>query len=138
MINYTYPPNLNGYGYSRDKAKQLMGYDTGGYTGAWGDSGKLALLHEKELVLNKEDTANMLTAIDMIRQISSMIDLNAMSSMKGLGGILAAGGVGQTMGGIEQHIEIHASFPDATDHSEIEEAFHNLLNSASQYANRKV
>ncbi len=138
LINYTYPPNLNGYGYSRDKAKQLMGYDTGGYTGAWGDSGKLALLHEKELVLNKEDTANMLTAIDMIRQISSMIDLNAMSSMKGLGGVLAAGGVGQTMGGIEQHIEIHASFPDATDHSEIEEAFHNLLNSASQYANRKL
>ena len=138
LINYTYPPNLNGYGYSRDKAKQLMGYDTGGYTGAWGDSGKLALLHEKELVLNKEDTANMLTAIDMIRQISSMIDLNAMSSMKGLGGMLTAGGVGQTMGGIEQHIEIHASFPDATDHSEIEEAFHNLLNSASQYANRKL
>ena len=139
LINYTYPPNLNGYGYSREKAKSLMGYDTGGYTGEWGDtSGRLALLHQKELVLNQEDTANMLSAIEMIRQISSLIDLNAMSSMKGLGGMLAAGGVGQTMGGIEQHIEIHASFPDATDHSEIEEAFHNLLNSASQYANRKV
>lgn len=139
LINYTYPPNLNGYGYSREKAKSLMGYDTGGYTGEWGDtSGRLALLHQKELVLNQEDTANILSAIDMIRQISSLIDLNAMSSMKGLGGMLAAGGVGQTMGGIEQHIEIHASFPDATDHSEIEEAFHNLLNSASQYANRKL
>lgn len=139
LINYTYPPNLNGYGYSREKAKSLMGYDTGGYTGEWGDtSGRLALLHQKELVLNQEDTANMLSAIEMIRQISSLIDLNAMSSMKGLGGMLAAGGVGQTMGGIEQHIEIHASFPDATDHSEIEEAFHNLLNSASQYANRKL
>ena len=139
LINYTYPPNLNGYGYSREKAKSLMGYDTGGYTGEWGDtSGRLALLHQKELVLNQEDTANMLSAIEMIRQISSLIDLNAMSSMKGLGGMLAAGGVGQTMSGIEQHIEIHASFPDATDHSEIEEAFHNLLNSASQYANRKL
>ena len=139
LINYTYPPKLNGMGKSRDEAKRLMGYDTGGYTGEWGDSsGKLALLHQKELVLNEDDTANFLSAIDMIRQISSMIDLNAMSSMKGLSAMLAAGGVGQTMGGIEQHIEIHASFPDATDHSEIEEAFHNLLNSASQYANRKL
>lgn len=139
LINYTYPPNLNGMGYSREKAKGLMGYDTGGYTGAWGDnSGRLALLHQKELVLNQEDTANMLSAIDMIRQISSMIDLNAMSSMKGLGGILSAGGVGGNPGAFEQHVEIHASFPDATDHSEIEEAFNNLLNSASQYANRKL
>ena len=119
--------------------KLVGSYDTGGYTGEWGDtSGRLALLHQKELVLNQEDTANMLSAIEMIRQISSMIDLNAMSSMKGLGGMLTAGGVGQTMGGIEQHIEIHASFPDANNHSEIEEAFNNLLNSASQYANRKV
>ena len=139
LINYTYPTNLNGMGKSRDEAKRLMGYDTGGYTGEWGDnSGKLALLHQKELVLNEDDTANFLSAIDMIRQISSMIDLNAMSSMKGLGAMLAAGGVGQTTGAIEQHIEINASFPDATNHSEIEEAFHNLLNTASQYANRKL
>jgi uncharacterized membrane protein YgcG len=139
LINYTYPPNLNGMGKSRSEAKRLMGYDTGGYTGEWGDqSGKLALLHQKELVLNSEDTANMLAAIDMVRQISSMIDLNAMSSMKGLGALLSAGGVGAGGGNFEQHVEIHASFPDATDHSEIEEAFNNLLNSASQYANRKL
>lgn len=31
-------------------------FRTGGYTGSWGESGKLAVLHEKELVLNKEDT----------------------------------------------------------------------------------
>ena len=31
-------------------------YDTGGYTGKWGPEGKLATLHEKELVLNKQDT----------------------------------------------------------------------------------
>jgi hypothetical protein len=28
-------------------------YDTGGYTGDFGPEGKLAFLHEKELVLNK-------------------------------------------------------------------------------------
>jgi hypothetical protein len=31
-------------------------FDTGGYTGKWGPEGKLATLHEKELVLNKQDT----------------------------------------------------------------------------------
>jgi hypothetical protein len=31
----------------------LVGFDTGGYTGSWGSYGKLAMLHEKEMVLNK-------------------------------------------------------------------------------------
>jgi hypothetical protein len=43
-----------------DDAEELA---TGGYTGEWGDSGKLAVLHEKELVLNKNDTANFLDAL---------------------------------------------------------------------------
>jgi hypothetical protein len=37
--------------------------DTGGYTGEWGHSGKLAMLHEKELVLNANDTSNFLDAL---------------------------------------------------------------------------
>jgi hypothetical protein len=31
---------------------------------------------------------------------------------------------------------ITAEFPNATNHDEIEEAFSNLINTASQYANR--
>ena len=38
---------------------------------------------------------------------------------------------------IDQNVTITASFPNATNHSEIEEAFTNLINKASQYANRK-
>ena len=34
-------------------------------------------------------------------------------------------------------VTITAEFPNATNHSEIEEAFTNLINKASQYANRK-
>jgi hypothetical protein len=49
---------------------QLSGYDTGGYTGKWGPEGKLAILHEKEIVLNKEDTENFLTATSILREIS--------------------------------------------------------------------
>ena len=59
---------------------------SGGYTGDWGDSsGRWALLHTKELVLNKEDTANILNAVDMVRGFSSVLDGNvgAMSTRLG-------------------------------------------------------
>jgi hypothetical protein len=35
------------------RKSDLIGFDTGGYTGSWGAYGKLAMLHEKEMVLNK-------------------------------------------------------------------------------------
>ena len=38
---------------------------------------------------------------------------------------------------LEQKVEITAEFPNVNDHYEIEEAFNNLINTASQYANRK-
>ena len=46
----------------KDQGEEFS-FDTGGYTGAWGQAGKLAVLHEKELVLNKYDTENLLQAI---------------------------------------------------------------------------
>lgn len=49
--------------------KDLEGFATGGYTGEWGKDGKIAMLHEKELVLNAKDTENMLTMIKFIREI---------------------------------------------------------------------
>ena len=70
LIDYMYPKNLGGYGYSESYARQLMGYRTGGYTGEWtGDEGKLAILHSKELVLNADDTENILSAVSIIRDI---------------------------------------------------------------------
>ena len=60
-----------GYSYYYDKALELVqSYDTGGYTGDWGPEGKLAVLHEKELVLNAQDTENFLTATTMLHEIS--------------------------------------------------------------------
>jgi peptidoglycan hydrolase-like protein with peptidoglycan-binding domain len=35
---------------------KLIKFDTGGYTGDWGGSGRLAVLHEKERVLNQSQT----------------------------------------------------------------------------------
>jgi hypothetical protein len=123
------------YGWLRKD--QLTGFDTGGYTGNWGDtSGRLALLHQKELVLNASDTANLLSIVDMVREIANIIDLNAAAASGVYSSITSAGGIATGGSGMTQHVEIHASFPDAVDHSEIEQAFNNLINTASQYANR--
>lgn len=109
-------------------------FDTGGYTGSWGSEGRMAMLHEKEIVLNKADTANLLTAVDMIRQVAKIIDLNAYSSA-GFGSSImgmASGSAGQ----FEQNVHITAEFPNATDRNEIYAAFTDIVNLASQYANR--
>ena len=111
-------------------------FDTGGYTGSWGPEGKAAILHEKELVLNKQDTANLLTTVGFVRDLTHMISMNASVASTGLG-TLFMGGVGQGGGYLDQNVTIHAEFPNATNHSEIEEAFGNLINMASQFANRK-
>jgi hypothetical protein len=56
---------------------KLAGYDTGGYTGDWGNEGRLAMLHQKEIVLNASDTENFLRAVEIVREIAGVIDLNA-------------------------------------------------------------
>ena len=116
--------------------KYLLRYDTGGYTGSWGPSARLALLDEKELVLDKYDTANFLTALGVLDSILETINLNAISSSLGSPNVRSAN-VNNTSNNLEQKVTIHAEFPYATDRNEIQEAFNNLINTASQYANRK-
>jgi hypothetical protein len=92
------------------------------------------LLHQKEIVLNKDDTANLLSAVDMIRQIAKVIDLNAYSSA-GFGSSILTAGSGSA-GQFEQNVHITAEFPNATNREEIYAAFNDIVNLASQYANR--
>ena len=115
----------------------LKSLDTGGYTGSWGPEGRLAMLHQKEIVLNAHDTENFLTAIGIVRDISDQIEKNAlvMASQNAFANYKAQ--VNHSSDTLQQEVTIHAEFPNATNHSEIEEAFRNLTNYASQYANRK-
>lgn len=109
-------------------------YDTGGYTGSWGNEGRWALLHEKELVLNKNDTSNLLTTITLLHDLMARLDqASAWSALRELTPASAAA----TTEILEQNVHIEASFPNAVDHNEIEQAFENIVNLASQYANRK-
>lgn len=128
-----------GYDYYYEKALELANsYDTGGYTGVWGPDGKLAILHQKELILNATDTENMLAAVSMIREISKMIDLQAYQSQIqnsfAMNAIMPQSNKEQI---VQQTVEIKADFPGVTSHNEIEEALNNLMNTASQYAFRR-
>lgn len=114
----------------------ISSFQTGGYTGAWGPEGKFATLHEKELVLNAGDTSNFLKAVEIVRAISSTLDQQAMLAGLGLSNVHAATPVDNSTT-LEQEVTIHAEFPNVTDRNEIEEAFNNLIGTASQYASRK-
>lgn len=112
----------------------LKKYDTGGYTGEWGQDGKLAVLHQKELVLNASDTANMLDIVNVVRDIVRQIDAQALYSRGRRFDLPRIETRAETL---EQNVHIEANFPNATNHQEIEQAFDNLINLASQYANKK-
>ena len=112
-------------------------YDTGGYTGEWGPEGRIAMLHQKEIVLNAHDTENLLTAVDMVRSISNQLEQNALAMRYAEALSRYHGQVTSGTDILQQEIHITAEFPNATNHFEIEEAFRNMANLASQYANRK-
>ena len=116
-----------------NKVGGLPTFDTGGYTGDWGSNeGKLAILHQKEQIFNQEDTARILVA----SKILQTIDLQAKSA-SGMFSNIFSPKVKDNNQVIEQSVHIEASFPNAVNHAEIEEAFNNLSNKAIQYANRK-
>lgn len=122
---------------SKYEKANTSSFDTGGYTGEWGGTGKIAMLHEKELILNKDDTANFLEAIGISRDlVNSVIELNARSSGMGLGSLTAAGAETANSQTLEQYVTITAEFPGVVNHNEIVEALSDLNNIASQYANR--
>lgn len=117
-----------------DKTLSAIGFKTGGYTGAWGPEGKLAILHEKELILNQDDTQNILSTVSLIRELVNMIDAQAASAS--LFNLISTPSPNPNTNILEQKVEITAEFPNVNDRYEIEEAFNNLVNRASQYANK--
>jgi hypothetical protein len=62
-------------------------FDTGGYTGTWGPEGRMAMLHQKEIVLNAHDTENFLTAVEIVRTMSNQLEANAKLAQMGLGAL---------------------------------------------------
>ena len=125
-----------GWWYRVGQLRGVAALDTGGYTGEWDSSGRIALLHQKELVLNAHDTENFLAGINILRDITAAIDLQALSQRQMLSS-LSSSSIDTQSRVLEQQVTITAEFPNATERNEIEAAFDSLLNRASQFANRK-
>ena len=115
--------NLGNYAYSKFKS--------GGYTGEWGDTGRLAVLHQKELVLNQADTKNILHAVNLVRDLNQSMGGRVAGMLDSVRGGFSLQG---TNSAVEQNVHITAEFPGVRDSKEIEDALNNLINSASQYA----
>lgn len=124
----------------------ISGYESGGYTGEF-SNGRLAILHEKELVLNQEDTRNILAAVELVRSFTpdliNSIEKTLDSNVASFIGMLASRmdnstPVASTHDTIEQTVTIeHVEFPNVTSADEINEAFATIVNDAAQWANRK-
>ena len=126
------------------------GYATGGYTGDWDqgipgtDNGRLAILHQKELVLNADDTSNMLKAVEVVRQLfNSNIISGIAQSLLNIGNEGLLGGISSGIQSMTSHISnsvasnnssitINADFSGVHDADEIYEAFTQLQNTALQ------
>ena len=128
------------------KKESISGYDTGGYTGDWKSSeGRLAFLHQKELVLNAKDTENMLKMLDISRSMTSvmssvsnkikdmMYQIDKTNSIKNMNSKTQLQDISNQL---EQSVHIEATFPNVSQSHEIEDAFNNLINIAAQRAYR--
>ena len=119
------------------KETDLQTLDTGGYTGEWGPEGKLALLHQKELVLNASQTEDLLMTMELLDSIIKQIDMMTMNNK--INQMSAA--MNQAISAmyreqVAQEVHIEANFPNATDRNEIYQALEMLANDASQFINR--
>lgn len=124
---------------------RMESYDTGGYTGDWGSDGRLAVLHQKELVLNQEDTKNMLAAVQSIRELApsmiaemrARISSTAAASQSLFGsrysGMRSAFDRKATE--LAQSVQINADFPGVRDAIEIKEALESLVQTSAQRIN---
>lgn len=124
--NYVYLKELQAY----VRRSMLQSLDTGGYTGEWGTEGRLAMLHQKELVLNAKDTENILNVVDIVRQMMNQVQ-NMNNSINSIG-VQSSASTGQ----LEQNVHIEATFPNVSNANEVQSALENLVNTASQYAFR--
>jgi TP901 family phage tail tape measure protein len=99
----------------------ISSFETGGYTG---NEEGMAYLHKKEVILNKEDTRNVLNAVKIMRKFTTSmkdkIDFKNLSKASGS----------------NQSVTIHSNFPNVSSAEEIKKAFAAMSNEALQYAYR--
>ncbi|MBO7079321.1 MAG: hypothetical protein J6W64_05875 [Bacilli bacterium] len=83
--------------------------------------------------MNKEDTKNILGTVEMVRKLSSKIDLNAQTARYAFNyhPIISEPRPIDKELQVDQTVTISAEFPNVQNRTEIEEAFTTLINQAS-------
>ena len=94
------------------------------------------MLHEKELVLNKQDTSNILMAVSIVRTLSAKLSDMTNNMMNSINSHNTATAIPTQDQTLEQNVKIEASFPNVKNSNDIEQALNNLVNTASMYAMR--
>ena len=93
------------------------------------------MLHEKEIVLNQTDTANILDAVAIVRGIGDMLASLQSNWLSNLSSVqVPTISNSETNNSTAQTVNITAEFPNASSATEIEKALKNLVNIASQRA----
>lgn len=134
----------DGYALDSGRAKDFMEngmeavweyYSKGGYTGNKGIRGVdsiPAMLAPGEYVLNHDDTTKILSAVQLLRGLSS----GALTAAANAIAKLANGSIPQTTQSeqipVQQDVHIEATFPNVSVASEIEDALNNLVNETVQ------
>ena len=122
----------------------LIGYRSGGYLGDRfnsneivpnSDGGKLIVGHPGELILNKEDTENILNAVDMVRGMVSLARNGSYSDIiKQSSGIVDINSFKDINQGTTAYYTVECNFPNATNVEEIQQAIMTLPEIVPQYA----
>ena len=109
-----------------DAFNNIQKFDTGGYTGNF-NNGRLAVLHQKELILNQDDTKNFLDGMKMLKGInlSSVVDGIKIKTQE----------VVKTVQ--EFVVPINAVFPNANDVGTIQAAILGLPEVAKTEINKR-
>ena len=124
---------------------RVQRFASGGYTGDWGSDGRLAILHQKELVLNQEDTKNMLAAVQSIRELAPSMIAEMRARISGTAAA-SQSLFGSRYSGMRsafdrkatelaQSVQINADFPGVRDAIEIKEALESLVQTSAQRIN---
>ena len=94
-------------------------FKSGGYTGDWiGDSGKIGVLHQKEMVLNAEDTKNILDSVGILRDLMNNAGINMFARLSSLRS--DSYNPLSNNESFEQNVHIDATFPNVDSKREIE------------------
>ena len=145
IINQNYRSGkLVNYGSMKYSSYNLIGYKQGGYLGNRfnadeivpnSDGGKLFVGHPGELILNQEDTQNILNAVDMVRSMAAAARNGSYNELiRQSRGVVDMDSIQSTNNESPIYYQVECNFPNATNVEDIQKAILTLPDIAPQYA----